>query len=387
MLNIGIVANEPSGDQLGATLVRALRKHLPDARFVGVAGPHMLEQGCETLLPMDALSVMGLVEVLKVLPRLLAARRRLLEQLSALRPAVFIGIDAPDFNLGLERRLRDRGIKTVHLVSPTVWAWRSKRVEAIRKAADLLLSIFPFEEAFLRRHGIPVCYIGHPLADAFPLAVDQQDARRALNLPENRPVVAVLPGSRAGEIARNAEPFIKTASWCHQRRPELLFVAPMATPSLRARFQELLAEYAPSLPITIVDGNSRQVLASADCVLTASGTATLEGLLTKRAMVVGYRINPLTYQLVKRLNLIKIPYAAMANLLIGRELAPEFLQDRCRPSLMGPALLELLDDPLRRERIAAEYHQVHLQLRRDAARSAAQAIVGLIGTPSPSAHG
>jgi lipid-A-disaccharide synthase len=378
MLNIGIVANEPSGDQLGAAVVRALRERLPDARFIGVAGPRMLEEGCETLLPMESLSVMGLVEVLKVLPRLLAARRRLVEQLRALRPSVVIGVDAPDFNLGLERRLRDRGIKTVHLVSPTVWAWRPKRVKTIRKAVDLLLSIFPFEEPFLREHGVPVCYIGHPLADAFPLTVDQERARLALGLPANRPIVAVLPGSREGEMARNAESFIKTASWCHDRRPELLFVAPMTSQNLQLRFRALLAEHAPSLPITIVDGNSHQVLASADCVLTASGTATLEGLLTKRPMVVGYRISPLTYQLVKRLKLIKVPYAAMANLLVGRELAPEFLQHRCRPSLMGPALLELLDDSERREHIAAEYRRIHIELRRNAARSAAQAIVGLI---------
>ena len=383
MPTIGIVANEPSGDQLGAAIVGALLERFPDARFVGVAGPRMLEQGCETLMPMEALSVMGLVEVIKVLPRLLAARSRLVERLSALEPAVVIGVDAPDFNLGLERRLRRRGIKTVHLVSPTVWAWRPKRVKCIRKAADLLLSIFPFEEAFLRERGVPVRYVGHPLADAFPLEVDQQRARRTLGLPENGTIVAVLPGSRAGEMARNAEPFIKTASWCHQQRPSLYFVAPMATATLRARFLDLLKEHAPSLPITIVDGKSHQVLAAADCVLTASGTATLEGLLTKRPMVVGYRINPLTYQLVKRLDLIKIPYAAMANLLIGRELAPEFLQHRCRPSLMGPALLELLDDTERRGRIADEYYRVHVELRRDAARTAARAIAELIRDSGP----
>lgn len=382
MLTIAIVANEPSGDQLGAALVKALRERLPDARFIGVAGPKMQALGCETLLPMETLSVMGLVEVLKVLPRLLAVRRRLVEQLAALRPAVVIGVDAPDFNLGLERRLRVQGIKTVHLVSPTVWAWRPNRVEAIREAVDLLLSIFPFEEPFLREHGVPVRYIGHPLADAFPLRVPQRPARRMLGLPLDQPIIAVLPGSRGGEVSRLAEPFLKTAEWCRQRRPDLHFVAPMVTVTLQARFRVMLAEVAPDLPMTIVDGSSREVLAAADCVLTASGTATLESLLSKRAMVVGYRINPLTYQVVKRLNLIKVSHAAMANLLVGQELAPEFIQHRCRPSLMGPALLALLDDPDRRKRIAAEYHQVHVKLRRNAGESAAEAIVELIGDAS-----
>ncbi len=378
MPTIGIIANEPSGDQLGAAVVQALRERLPQARFIGVAGPRMLDQGCETLLPMEKLSVMGLVEVVKVLPQLLATRRRLIRQLIALRPAVVIGIDAPDFNLGLERRLRERGIKTVHLVSPTVWAWRPGRVKTIRKAVDLLLSIFPFEAPFLRKHDVPVQYIGHPLADSFPMEVDQKQARRQLGLPLDQPIIAVLPGSRAGEIARNAVPFINTADWCHQRRPEIRFVAPMVNPTLQARFKAQVDAHAPALPITIVDGNSRLVLAAADCVLTASGTATLEGLLSKRAMVVGYRINPLTYQLVKWLDLIKVPHAAMANLLVGRELAPEFLQHRCRPSLMGPALIALLEDAEQRAQIAEAYHRVHLQLRRDAASSAAQAIIGLI---------
>lgn len=378
MPTIGIIANEPSGDQLGAAVVQALRERLPQARFIGVAGPRMLDQGCETLLPMEKLSVMGLVEVVKVLPQLLATRRRLIRQLIALRPAVVIGIDAPDFNLGLERRLRERGIKTVHLVSPTVWAWRPGRVKTIRKAVDLLLSIFPFEAPFLRKHDVPVQYIGHPLADSFPMEVDQKQARRQLGLPLDQPIIAVLPGSRAGEIARNAVPFINTADWCHQRRPEIRFVAPMVNPTLQARFKAQVDAHAPALPITIVDGNSRLVLAAADCVLTASGTATLEGLLSKRAMVVGYRINPLTYRLVKWLDLIKVPHAAMANLLVGRELAPEFLQHRCRPSLMGPALIALLEDAEQRAQIAEAYHRVHLQLRRDAASSAAQAIIGLI---------
>ncbi|HYN78473.1 MAG TPA: lipid-A-disaccharide synthase, partial [Lamprocystis sp. (in: g-proteobacteria)] len=295
------------------------------------------------------------------------------------RPDVFIGVDAPDFNLGLERHLRGVGIPAVHYVSPTVWAWRPGRVKVIRRSVDLLLCIFPFEEAFLKRHGVPARYVGHPLADEIPLESDPKAARAALGLPVQGTILAILPGSRVGEVETLAGPFLQAAAQCHRARPELHFVAPLVNPRLRRIFETTLAREAPGLPVTLVDGRSREVMTAADVVLTASGTATLEGLLVKRPMVVGYRVHRLTYQLVTQLRLVKVPYVAMANLLVGRALAPEFLQDRCRADLMAPALLDLLDDPGHVAEIAAEYARIHAGLRHDAARQAALAVLELIG--------
>nr|WP_207192029.1 lipid-A-disaccharide synthase [Halochromatium roseum] len=442
---IGIVANEPSGDQLGALLIRALRERRPELRFVGVAGPKMLAAGCETLLPMERLSVMGLVEVAKVLPDLLRARRDLVHRLQLLNPLLVVGVDAPDFNLGLERRLRARGIPSVHLVSPTVWAWRPGRVKQIRRSVDLMLSIFPFEADFLREHRVPVTYIGHPLADDFPLQPDREAARRALGISIDSPaavasdpmpvvqavevqaglpnapsvedsgaavpmatvvapkaikpsaskpqasglptrksreelttaLIAILPGSRRSEVELLGRPMLETATWCHRRRPGLRFIAPMVSEALLQRFETMRCEIAPQLPLKVISGQSREAMAAADLVLTASGTATLEALLAKRPMLVAYRLHPMTYWLVTRLRLIKVRYAAMANLLVGRALAPEFLQDRCRADLMGPAVLDLLDDAERRTEIEAAYRQIHLELRQHAAHRAAEAILAL----------
>ncbi|MBK1719830.1 lipid-A-disaccharide synthase [Thiocystis violacea] len=378
-LVIGIVANEASGDLLGASLVREIRRRIPGARFVGVAGPRMQEAGCETLFDMERLSVMGLTEVLAHLRELLGLRRQLRRYFLEHRPHVFIGVDAPDFNLGLERRLRGQGIKTVHLVSPTVWAWRPGRVKGIRRAVDLMLSIFPFEEAFLREHGVPATYVGHPLADEIPLEVDRSQARAALGLPLECRVMALLPGSRVGEMRRLAAPFIETARSCLAGEPDMRFVVPLVNARLRGLFEAELRRLAPGLPVTLVDGRARDAIAAADVVLTASGTATLETLLLKRPMVVAYRVHPLTYHLVKGLGLVKVPYVAMANLLIGRDLAPEFLQDRCRADLLAPALMAFLDAPERVAGIQAEYGRVHRTLRRDAAATAATAVLALIG--------
>jgi len=375
---IGIVANEPSGDLLGAALIRALRAQLPTARFVGVAGPQMLAAGCATVVNMERLTVMGLTEVLAHLPELLRLRRRLRDYFCAERPAVVIGIDAPDFNLGLERQLRAVGITTVHFVSPTVWAWRAGRVKTIRRAVDLLLCLFPFEAAFLTQHGINAVAVGHPLADEIPLTVDRAAARLALGLAPTAPVIALLPGSRVSEMQRLAAPFIDTAVRCHAARPQLQFVVPLVNATLRELFAAEVARRAPQLPLTLVDGRSREAIAAADCVLTASGTATLETLLLKRPMVVAYRLNALTYQVVKQLNLVKVPFIALANLLAGRELAPEFIQDRCRAELLAPALLHWLDHPTQVADIQAIYSQIHRELRVDAAAAAAAAVVDLL---------
>ncbi len=378
-LTVGIVANEPSGDILGASVVRAIKGLVPGARFVGVAGPHMQAAGCESLLPLEQLSVMGLVEVMRHLRELLRIRRDLARFFLDLRPDVFIGVDAPDFNLGLETRLRRAGIRTVHLVSPTVWAWRSGRVKGIRRAVDLMLSIFPFEEEFLRDHGIPVRYVGHPLADEIPFDVDRAQARASLGLAAEGAVVAILPGSRASEVRALAAPFLQAARRSQELRPGLRFAAPLVNPTLRAIFTEVLAREAPDLPIVLVDGRSRDVIAASDCVLTASGTATLETLLLGRPMVVGYRVNELTYRLIRGLGLVKVPFIAMANLLAEAELAPEFVQDRCRPELLAPAILDFLDRPERVREIQVRYAEIHRQLRRDAGREAALAVLDLVG--------
>ena len=380
MLRVGIVANEASGDLLGAGLIAALKQHAPDARFVGVAGPRMQAAGCKTLVPMERLSVMGLFEVLHHLRELLAIRRRLLDYFLSERPDVFIGVDAPDFNLWMEERLRTAGIRTVHLVSPTVWAWRPKRVKRLRRAMDLILSIFPFEIDFLRQQGLPALYVGHPLADEIPPQVMHADARRRLGLEEAGDLIALLPGSRMGEVQRLAGPFLGAARWCLERRPGLRFITPLVNRSLRVAFEDRLRREAPGLPITLVDGQSQDVIAAADLVLTASGTATLETLLLKRPMVVAYRLNALTYWVITRFNVVKVPYVAMANLLAGECLAPELIQDRCRPELLGQALLAFLDDPERVRAIQARYAEIHRELRCDASARAAEAVLGLLGT-------
>jgi lipid-A-disaccharide synthase len=378
-LRIGIVANEPSGDQLGAALIRSIRERRPEARFEGVGGPRMLAAGCASLVPMERLSVMGLVEVLRHLPELLAIRRRLAAHFLARPPDVFVGVDAPDFNLGLEARLRRAGIKTVHYVSPTVWAWRPGRVKTIRRAVDLMLSIFPFETEFLCRRGVRAEYVGHPLAFEIPLQPDAAGARERFGLSPEVEVIAVLPGSRIGEVEALAPVFVEAARWCLERRPGLRFLAPLVSPPIRGRFEAILRARAPRLPIGLVDGDSRSVLAAADLVLTASGTATLEALLHKRPMVVAYRLHPVSYALAKGLRLVKVPYIALANLLAGEPLAPELIQGACRPERIGRALLGFLEDPERMAAVRSRYLAVHESLRTGTPARAAEAVLDLAG--------
>ncbi|MDS4029605.1 MAG: lipid-A-disaccharide synthase [Candidatus Contendobacter sp.] len=375
---VAIVAGELSGDLLGAGLIAALRAQDPQLRFTGVGGPAMLAQGFQSLVPMERLAVMGLVEVLRHLPDLLALRRQLYRQFIADPPLAFIGIDAPDFNLGLERRLRAHGIPTVHYVSPSVWAWRPWRVRKIVRAVDLMLTLFPFEAAFYRDHGVPVRTVGHPLADAIPLRSDPLAARRALGLPgpDEAPVVALLPGSRWGEVSRLGPLLLDTAVWLGARRPELRFVLPAATPRLYAMLAGMQTERAPALPLTLAQGQSRAAMAAADVVLLASGTATLEAMLLKRPMVVAYRVAPVTAWLARRL--VRISHFALPNLLAGRELVPEFIQEAATVENLGPAVLRWLDQPLARNRLTAEFDALHRELRRDASRQAAEAIMELL---------
>ena len=377
MIRIGIVAGEPSGDLLAADLMRAVHERVPDAVFEGVAGPRMIEAGCRALYPLERLSVMGLVEPLKHLPGLLKMRRGLRRHFMAERPDLFIGVDAPDFNLSLEASLKAAGIPTVHYVSPSVWAWRRYRLHKIARAVDRMLTLFPFEADFYREHGVRVSFVGHPLADLIPADIDSRAARRDLGLAEQGPLIALLPGSRESEVARLAQPFVETAAWCLKRRPELRFVAAFASAATRQLFEQAQARWAPSLPITLIDGRSREAMCAADAVLLASGTATLEALLLKRPMVVAYRLAPLTYWLARRL--VRTRYYSLPNLLAGRRLVPEITQHEVIADVLGPALLKQLaeaeeDGPLR-----AELAAIRGRLKCDASHSAADAVLEMIG--------
>jgi lipid-A-disaccharide synthase len=376
MTRIGVVAYEVSADLLGEGLLKGLQERLPGVEFEGVVGERMQAAGCRLLMAPQGLAVMGLFEVLRHLPRLWLARRRLVRHFSAQPPDLFIGIDAPDFNLGLERQLKAQGIPTVHYVSPTFWAWRQGRVAALRHAADLVLSIFPFESAFLQRHGVNLCYVGHPLAQKIPLQIDRAAARARLGMAGEETLVALLPGSRLGEIRRLLQPFLRAAQILAGRRPGIRFVLPVPGEAQRQLVEQEMAAMRTDIDCRLLDNDSHLALAAADLVLTASGTATMEALLHKRPMVVGYRVNGLSYQLFKRL--IKVRWIAMANLLANEELAPELLQDRCQPERIADALLGLLDDVEKRDRIAERYAVIHRQLRRDSAALAADAVVHLL---------
>jgi lipid-A-disaccharide synthase len=377
---IAVVAGEASGDNLGAALITALRARSPDARIIGVAGPRMRAAGCEALADAEELAVMGLTEVLRHLPRLLKLRRGLITRFTAARPDVFVGIDAPEFNLGLAARLKAQGIRTVQYVSPQVWAWRQGRVRGIGEACDRILCLLPFEPPFYERHGIAARFVGHPLADQFPMEPDRGAARAGLGLPAGETVVAVLPGSRMGEVSRLAAPFAGAAAWLAARRPGLRFVAPMVNAAVRARFEAAWAQAAPGVPVQIVDGRSRDVLAAADVVLVASGTATLETLLSKRPMVVAYRLGAVTAFLLQRLGLVKVQHFSQPNLLAGREVVPEFFQDAATPEALGAAVLDWLDSPERVAPLQATFADVHAQLRRGGADLAAEAVLELLAS-------
>ncbi|AOE87105.1 lipid-A-disaccharide synthase [Pseudomonas sp. TCU-HL1] len=373
-LRIALVAGEASGDILGSTLMQALKARYPDTQFIGVGGPRMQAEGLNSYFPMERLAVMGLVEVLGRLPELLARRKRLIQALIDERPDVFIGIDAPDFNLGVELKLRRAGIKTVHYVSPSVWAWRQKRVLKIREGCDLMLTLFPFEARFYEEQGVPVRFVGHPLADAIPLEADRIAARAVLDLPDDAPVVALLPGSRGGEVGKLGALFLDAAERLRSIRPGIRFVLPCATPERRVQVETMLA--GRDLPLKLLDGRSHEALAACDAVLIASGTATLEALLYKRPMVVAYKVAPLTYRILKRL--VKSPYVSLPNLLAQRLLVPELLQDAATPGALAQAVSPLLDDG---DVQTHGFDVIHRALRQDASRVAADAILQLVGVP------
>ena len=375
---IALVAGEASGDNLGAALIEALRERLPGARFIGVAGPRMRAAGCEAIADAGELALMGLAEILRHLPRLLRLRRRVNAEILAARPAVFVGIDAPEFNLGLAARLKSQGIRTVQYVSPQVWAWRQGRVKGIGAACDRILCLLPFEPAFYSAHGVEARFVGHPLADQFPMQPDRAAARAALGLGEGETVVAVLPGSRAGEVSRLATPFAGAAAWLASHRPGVRFVAPMVNAAVRARFEADWAAAAPGLAVQTLDGRAREAMAAADVVLVASGTATLETLLSKRPMVVAYRLAGLTAFLLRRFGLVKVKHFSQPNLLAGSEVVPEFFQEAATPEALGAALLAWLDDPARVADAQAAFAGVHERLRQGGAALAAQAVLELV---------
>ncbi|WP_020406483.1 lipid-A-disaccharide synthase [Hahella ganghwensis] len=380
-LIIGLIAGEASGDLLGAGLIRELKKHFPNARFEGVGGPQMIEEGFNSLFPMERLSVMGLVEVLGRLPELFAMRRKLLDHFAATQPAVFIGIDAPDFNIGIELRLRANGIKTAHYVSPSVWAWRQNRIYKIAKAVDLMLTLLPFEAGFYQQHQVPVKFVGHPLAEMMPVSPDKSESRRKLELPLEGELVAVLPGSRGGEVKMLGPVFIQAMHWLSKRRPKITFVLPAANAYRKRQIQTQLNEAGVELPLTILDGHSREAMQAADSILMASGTATLEAMLAKRPMVVAYRMTPITYWIMKRL--LKAKYISLPNLLADEALVPELIQHEANPEAIGKAVLRSLQAD---QRLALEkrFTELHLQIKQDADRVAADSIAKLINSSLPS---
>lgn len=371
-LTVALVAGEASGDILGSGLMQALKAQHPDIQFVGIGGPRMQAEGLTSYFPMERLAVMGLVEVLGRLPELLARRKRLLKTLLDVRPDVFIGIDAPDFNLDLALRLRGNGIKTVHYVSPSVWAWRQKRVLKIRDACDLMLTLFPFEAKFYDAHQVAVRFVGHPLADTIPLQADRAAARDMLNLPQDGLIVALMPGSRGGEVARLGALFFDAAERLRAMRLGIRFVVPCAGPERRAQLEQMLA--GRNLPLTLLDGQSHEALAACNAVLIASGTATLEALLYKRPMVVAYSVAPLTFRILKRM--VKSPYVALPNLLAQRLLVPELLQEAATPEAMAQLLSPLLDNG---QEQTEGFDAIHRTLRCDASTQAATAVLELIG--------
>jgi lipid-A-disaccharide synthase len=384
-MRVGIVAGESSGDTLGAALITALRARVPDVECFGMAGPKMVAAGCEAWASADELSTMGLFEVLKHLPRLLRLRASLVERFKAARPDVFVGIDVPDFNLGIEKRLKRAGLKTVQYVSPQVWAWRQGRVRTIGRSCDLVLCLLPFETDFYAQHGVRAEFVGHPLADQIPLEVDRAAARSALGLPDEATVVALLPGSRMGEVERLGADFVAAAAWIEARQPGVRFIAPMATSRVRAAF-EAFVRAVPNAPIIqLSDGQSHSALAAADAVIVASGTATLETLLNGRPMVVAYRLGALTAFIMRRL--VKVPYVSQPNLLVGRRLVPEFLQEQVSGAALGEALLGELHDRDRLLEMQREFRRVHEVLRRGGAERAASAILEHVSGSSTTVSG
>jgi lipid-A-disaccharide synthase len=379
-MKIALVAGEVSGDILGARLIKALKVHFPDAQFEGIAGPEMQAAGCVSLHDMERLSVMGFAEVIGRLWELLGIRKSLIQRWTENPPDIMIGIDAPDFNLLLERKLHANGVRVAHYVSPSIWAWRQGRVKKFVGKLDLMLALFPFEKAFYEAHKVPVAFVGHPLADEIPLHNDALAARKALNLPESVRLLAVLPGSRSGEIQRLGPHFLQAVATLHQNHPDWQFVTPLVNDRIAAKFKALHQQYAPEVPIHFIDGQSRTVMAASDQILMASGTAVLEGMLVGRPMVAAYAVAALTGWIITQLGMIKSPYYTLPNNLANECLVPEVMQEKLSPQALVDAVeaqfAETAEQAAYREQ---RFTDIHKTLKQDASRQAALAIQQLIG--------
>ena len=375
-LRIAIVAGEASGDILGAGLIKALKAHYPDLEVEGIAGELMLAEGVQSLYPLERLSVMGLTEVLGRLPELLKIRKQLIQRWTANPPDLFIGIDAPDFTLKLERKLHDAGITTVHYVSPSVWAWRRKRVVSIKQGTDLMLTLLPFEADFYREHQQRVAFVGHPLADQFPMQPDTEGQRQLLGVDKQARVIALLPGSRGGEVSRLAVPFLETAKQLYQRYPDVEFLLPAANSARYDDLKQLIDTDYPDLPVKLLLKQSGTAMAASDVILIASGTATLEAMFCKKPMVVAYRLSAFTYFILSKL--VKSPWISLPNLLAKETLVPEILQDQVTPDRLVNEIDAWLNDPAACQELEKRFTQLHELLRGGASQRAALAIVELL---------
>jgi len=377
MIRIGIVAGEKSGDLIAADLIRVLKQKHADISFEGIAGPEMLAAGCRAIYDSDELAVMGLTEVLKRLPGLLSIRKKIAQYFIDNPPDIFIGVDAPDFNLALERKLKSHNIKTVHYVSPSVWAWRQYRVKKIAKSVDKMLTLFPFEAKFYEKHGVPVKFIGHPMADQIPLECDTQSAREKMLVPQNKRVIGLLPGSRMSEVKQLLDLMLDTASYLSRHEENLFFIIPAATKNLKSYIEERITHREKNnISIKILDGNARDVMQASDLLLLASGTAALEAMLFKKPMIVTYKVSPLSYWLIKKL--ASVDKVSLPNHFDKEDPVPEYLQDQAIVDNIGPALLDLLRHKDKQEDICQNFLKYHKQLKLNASEVAANEILEML---------
>jgi len=375
-MRIAIVVGETSGDMLGIGLMKALKKRYPDASFEGIGGPLMEAEGFKSFVPMERLAVMGLVEILGRLFELLKVRKDLVKHWLKNPPDVFIGIDAPEFNTQLEYKLKKSGIKTVHYVSPSVWAWRPKRIHKIKKSVDLMLTLFPFEAKFYQEHDVPVSFVGHNLADSIPFENYTDDARQIFDYKKNEKVVCLMPGSRGSEVEKLCPVFIQAAELVFEHNPDVRFILPAANKIRMQQIEQLIDELKPNVKIDVVDGNSKTCMQAADVILLASGTATLEGMLLKKPMIVSYIVSPITYKIMRRL--LQQEFISLPNLLAGREVVPEILQEQATAENLALALNERLEDERLIHQLQETFLFIHKQLKRDANEQAASAVYDLL---------